>query len=464
MKLHSDIPISKYDDDIFDRKPIADKLATFIQYRSENKENDSFCIGVYGKWGEGKTSLVNMTIDKLKENKSDNIVISQYNPWLLKDQESILYDFFNTISDDDLGKKTIKFLKEYGAIVSLGLEGVLGLTGIPLAGKATSFSLNKIVKALPNSNQSVSELKKKVNKSLRESGKHLVVFVDDLDRLDREEIHAVLKLIRQNTDFENTTYILMMDYEVVSSSLQTKYSDANKNSGQEFLAKIVQFPLYLPQIQEYHLERFLFSKLDTLLSSLDNNDKIYNDAIEKAKSDIRNFVLPLFSTPREIIQYINILSFVVPTMYKELNLSDLCLLEALKKFSYECYKEIRDNKYVLLDISNTESQVLEYIANKNKSSKEVEDDKREIVKNIYKIQSNKHIASIIEYLLDDFVQSRQRNEIFYNNRLCNIIFFDKYFIYDTPVDILSEKFIDDIGYAIENNEEENLIELFNKIQ
>lgn len=463
MELHQDNPINKYEDDIFDRKRIADKLVTFINQRSEKAESNSFCIGVYGKWGEGKTSLMNMTIDKLMENKKDNIVISQYNPWLLKDQESILYDFFNTISNEDLGTKTIKFLKEYGAILSLGLEGILSLSATPLVEKAASFSINKIIKALPNSKQTVSQLKKKVNDSIKVSGKHLVIFVDDLDRLDREEMHAVLKLIRQNTDFENTTYILMMDYEIVSSSLQSKYGDGDNNAGREFLSKIIQFPLHLPQIQEHHLEVFLFQKLEKLFSTLNVNDIVYKEAIEKAKSDIKLYVLPLISTPREIIQYINILSFVVPTMYKELNLSDLCLLEALKKFSIKCYSKIKESKSLLLEINNKESLVFDYLLRNKRTEKEIQDERTENVANICSIDNNKKINSIINCLLDDYIQGKQREEGIYKNRLCNINFFDKYFIYDTPIDSVSQQLINEIEKLVINNKEEYLISLFNDI-
>lgn len=454
MSYHNDKPIFKSEEDIFKREPIAQNISDFIVHRSCNTSKDSYCIGIYGKWGEGKTSLANIIEEKLLQNKKDNIVIAKYNPWLLKDQESILYDFFNTISKEDLGLETIKCIKEYGALVSLGLKGISMLTAQPLLA-TIGFSLEKLIKVLPNHNQSVSKLKEKVNKSIIKSGKHLVVFVDDLDRLDKVEIHSVLKLIRQNTDFVNTTYVLMMDYVVVSNSLQSFYSECDdNNSGQKYLKKIVQFPLHLPVIQEQYLESFLFDKLNSLFESLNINEPIYIDAIIKTKEDIKNFVLPLFSTPREIIQYINVLKFVVPIMYKELNLSDLCLLEALKETDYNCYTRLWVNRYSIFNID------IDLILKSEEDAKIIQREK--IKKNVEKIigQSDYHSQGIINHLLYDYIQSNYMYSLSGNNKLSNKDFFEKYFIYDTPQNMISEKEIIEIEEAILNKNFEDSFKIF----
>jgi predicted KAP-like P-loop ATPase len=73
-------PIEKYDDDFLGRKKFAEHLAKSV---TEWKEKDSLVISLYGKWGIGKTSLLNMSIDYLNKNLNDENAYSivRFNPW-----------------------------------------------------------------------------------------------------------------------------------------------------------------------------------------------------------------------------------------------------------------------------------------------------------------------------------------------------------------------------------------------
>lgn len=64
MKYNNDNPIESPQEDLFERKYFSYYLAKGII----NLENDksSFVIGILGKWGEGKTSAINMTLKYLK--------------------------------------------------------------------------------------------------------------------------------------------------------------------------------------------------------------------------------------------------------------------------------------------------------------------------------------------------------------------------------------------------------------
>lgn len=62
--FNPDIPIQSSHDDLLDRKNFAKQLAqSILNY----DQNDSFNIGLYGKWGSGKTSVLNMTVEYLLE-------------------------------------------------------------------------------------------------------------------------------------------------------------------------------------------------------------------------------------------------------------------------------------------------------------------------------------------------------------------------------------------------------------
>ena len=62
--ISADLPIKKLSEDKLNRAAFAQSLAKTI---SQYSLTSSFTIGLYGEWGSGKTSLVNMILESLTE-------------------------------------------------------------------------------------------------------------------------------------------------------------------------------------------------------------------------------------------------------------------------------------------------------------------------------------------------------------------------------------------------------------
>ena len=62
--LSADEPIKKSEDDRLNRRSFAESLAKTIV---QNSFSSSFSIGLYGKWGSGKTSIVNMVLEAVEK-------------------------------------------------------------------------------------------------------------------------------------------------------------------------------------------------------------------------------------------------------------------------------------------------------------------------------------------------------------------------------------------------------------
>jgi hypothetical protein len=121
-----DRPIERIEDDLFGRGPIVDMISNAIIQKAKN-EHGCYVIGIYGKWGEGKSSVLNMVESKLLDNNDDNILISKFNPWLFKDQESLLLEFFNVLAADSKEKAIADKIKKYAPLVALGVQGMLNI-------------------------------------------------------------------------------------------------------------------------------------------------------------------------------------------------------------------------------------------------------------------------------------------------------------------------------------------------
>ena len=69
--ISSDLPIVNSSQDILNRSIFAKRLAETIL---QDTLADAFTIGLYGKWGSGKTSLVNMILEAVKD-IDDNAIV-----------------------------------------------------------------------------------------------------------------------------------------------------------------------------------------------------------------------------------------------------------------------------------------------------------------------------------------------------------------------------------------------------
>ena len=64
-KYSSDAPVSKIDDDEFSRWGFSERVAQVI---ADRQDPSSIIIGIYGAWGDGKTSVLNFIEQSLISN------------------------------------------------------------------------------------------------------------------------------------------------------------------------------------------------------------------------------------------------------------------------------------------------------------------------------------------------------------------------------------------------------------
>lgn len=355
--MFSDQAVKSSNEDLFDRKHFSERIAQIIASRTEK---ESIVIGVHAPWGEGKTSVLNMIVEKLGEHieKKNNtlldghIVLLKFNPWRFSDENQLLENFFFALAeklDDKIetnGEKIADLVRKY-AWVSSPLEAFkVGFFGVD-ASLNVEETLKKLSEAKPKAD--ISTLKERIEKILSESSKKIVVIMDDIDRLDKEEIQAIFRLVKLSADFPNTIYILSFDMERVSEALAEKYG--TKEAGKSFLEKIIQLSLPLPPLAS--------NKLIKLTS--DNINKLLNDnKIELPKNEDIEWSYFFFSTfgsylksPRLVKKFINNLWFSMSDAKDELNLFDLQTIEGVHTFFPDLYEIIRSNKNVfLLEPSN----------------------------------------------------------------------------------------------------------------
>ena len=115
----TDRPILTEEEDRFGRAPFARRIAETI---SHIQDPSSIVIGIYGAWGEGKTSVLNLMAECLKDNLS--VIVIRFNPWHFESTEKLLGGFFDTLGSalgkslPTLAEKVGGILKKYGGVLS----------------------------------------------------------------------------------------------------------------------------------------------------------------------------------------------------------------------------------------------------------------------------------------------------------------------------------------------------------
>ena len=325
---YSDKPISIKDEDKFQRYEFSKRIAQTI---IDRKEEDCIVIGVYGAWGEGKTSVINFIEKELKA--SENTISIKFNPWRYGEESSLLRQFFHqyaTALDATLSTKSEKIgelIQKYGKFLDVDIPGVgnIGEAAQGIGGALADIDIEK--------------LKERIEKIIKDNEKKVVVFIDDIDRLDKNEIYSIFRLVKLTADFKNTTYILSFDEDMVSSAIGDRFGSGNQDAGKSFLEKIVQVPLQIPIAQPGDLKLFCYNLVEKAMDT--NKIDISMDEIGRFNYQFANNILGRLTTPRLAVRYSNSISFSLPLLYGEANMVDLMLIEAVKIFYPKHYDFIK---------------------------------------------------------------------------------------------------------------------------
>jgi len=330
----ADRPIDLEEQDEFQRADFAKRIVRLIEHRGKA---DCLVIGVYGTWGEGKTSVIRM-IDSMLVS-SEIATTYRFNPWTFKEEGALLREFFFGLSRA-LDKKLLtgwdefaKHLKRYSGLLSIGLPGVKGV-------EATVEGLGDMIGDVGN-----EELKKRLGECLEKYERPIVIFLDDIDRLSKDEVHAVFRLVKLTGDLPNVTYVLCFDDEMVAAAIGERFGQGDVHAGRDFLEKVIQVPLRLPRIPvrgESGLQMYALGQIQNVLNSC--GVELSEGQAHDLHQRFDEAILPKLLTPREALRYSNALSFTIPMLSGEVNVVDLMLFEALRIFYPEYHKFVSEER------------------------------------------------------------------------------------------------------------------------
>ncbi len=373
IDFSSDHPIVTCGDDLLGRARFSADLANCIAgWRGEH----SLVIGLFGSWGCGKTSIKNMVTEHLKQSERRPLIVD-FNPWFWSRQELLIPQFFKELArvlpDSDkseeketLHKKVLKYAqtlafgqKAFSPLLS-AVKPLLYLTGLGFLNSALD-TLQKGAEQLSNvmaeapaaqdgsakEDQSISELKIEIGKGLSQLDTPVLIILDDIDRLQSEEIPLLFQLVKINADFPNIVYLLLCDRLNVEKALD----GVTNQSGQHYLSKIIQVPINVPHADPGRLSEILTKNIERIVCGWDVSDFDAGTGRDWRGNGIEQ-IMPFIKSIRDVRRFTSSFAFTINLFLVEgkleVNLIDLLGLETLRVFEPQLYERIYEFTDILL--------------------------------------------------------------------------------------------------------------------
>lgn len=329
--FETDLPIDKVKSDSLKRDNIAKELA--IKIKNTPIEEGAFSIGIESPWGDGKTSFLYLLCNHF--DKKETIII-KFNPWDYGKECNLVDAFFIEFREA---------LKEFDSSLSTNLTDYAHIL---------SDSNHDIIKFGAKfiecfSSQSIETKRMTINSAIKGIGKLILVVIDDLDRLDKDEIISVLKLIRNTANFPNMVFVSAYDREYLVETLKDDVCRSNK-----YLEKIFQYQFKLPEYDKSKLREILLKEGEKFILDKDKTDfrrAIGEDLIISSRPGI---ILSNIDNIRDVYRFLNSFIFVYQRLQGEIVVKDLMLVELLRmkyNYVYELLSK-EHQKYLIIDYNN----------------------------------------------------------------------------------------------------------------
>ena len=324
--IEDNIKIQK---DLFGRNQIINNLSSSIS--SSMKYNNCFTIGVVGEWGSGKSTIIELVKEDINKNEILNknvVIVDDFDPWAIKSQDALVLAFYNTIIEN-LGENIDYFKRKkiQNALINIS-------TNIPYIGKGIgSFFDNRI-----DDYTEYKEIKADLKEKLENSNKRLIFIIDNLDRMNSNNVLFLLTLIGTLFKLPNMTYIVAYDKD----RMNTIFKIDKINS--KYLEKIINKEIVIPKIHDSVKQNIFYNCLKKC---------IIWEGCDEFSDEIPKKIATKFDNIRSFIKFLNLIIYDIN--YTSLYQYDYLIIRTIEFLDYNLYLKIYDNKDFVTKIIKDEN-------------------------------------------------------------------------------------------------------------
>lgn len=296
-----------------------DLIKTFL-IGNKDQFHEIKMFSLYGEWGSGKSSLMKYLEKELKTDFNTFF----FEAWEFEKDENLAMSLLEYITSKkvDITEKLCSDILKYGGRILRGLGKSIKLNiplfpnglGIELDPSAFVEEISKkeeltFYKALESFKTEFIRFEDEITNG--DKPKYNVVFIDDLDRCEPEQVLNLLSAIKLFFTYgEKTIFFCGIDKKAVEQAVKTKYGEIVKAN--EYLEKIFDISFSMPYNND--LLKMISYYFNTTAYELGAD-------IEPINSRVSDFFLYLeFTNPRRVKKVLN--KYQILRNIKSLNLSE----------------------------------------------------------------------------------------------------------------------------------------------
>jgi hypothetical protein len=318
-----DNPILVTNEDILGRGAVVDSLVRAIV-------SDRLpVVALTGDFGDGKTSVLNLLSVALDKRK--DVLSVRFSPWLPMDQSTLVSTFFDSVLEKIETKLFVPRIKRNFVQFSRALFSVVPRLPVSL----------KDLFETPSQSKQIDELEQ----NLSRLPVRVAVLLDDMDRMHKDELDVLFKLIRGVPEFPHITYVCAFHPDALVQTQRSGLPEESRQEAQHFLEKFFPDRIALPKIEESLLAdefcKRLYAICDqgNLIMEPKERQEFQDNFQILWQSSIKGYL----SNLRRLKLLTNRLARSLPLVGQEVNVRDFIVLELVRMIDPIVYEEIYRN-------------------------------------------------------------------------------------------------------------------------
>jgi len=441
--LEPDLPVPEGGRDLLDRRELIDSVVSTILLEPPP------IIAVTGKYGDGKTSFLNLVLGELSKSQEIEVpIIVRFSPWLAGDSNALVLSLLTSI---------VASVKR-----SLFVPGLSGdatryartlLSAVPWTEKL------KDLIGEPSQEGRIDALVKRIARVRR----RVLVVLDDLDRMEAKELETVLKVLRGSDKLSNITFLCAFDKGEVSLILKKTRPHQETSV---FIEKFFPVEFRLPEIGSEQLRTFFAQRVERALERGGLQDE---DLAKSGEQAWDSGLGQHFPNLRKIKVFFNRINRSLELIAHEVNVWDFVRLELIRDITPSLYGLIFRNPDrfweggLAFEVwTKSPTRYDEDRAGKSRA---------EFYKNnVETIVDSPQVIQLLSNLFPYFAAFRQGSkhetpsaaEAERNKRLFHPRYFWQYFLLKVPSQLFSQKEFSAFISSLQRLDEEDVAQLFSK--
>ena len=348
---------SESEHDFLNFTEVADQIATL----ATNPGLLPISIGVFGSWGTGKSTVLQLVEGKLPKSGENAPIIVRFDAWMYQGFDDARAALMEVVSRKLLSlaesKETfidkakdfagrVNYFRGLGMIADFGIGMALGIPpglltraggalSSMLSGAGSADDYGELKKDVSDAKKGLSGLIKPAEKRTppqeieafrREFGEllfglktSLVLFIDNLDRCLPDVAIGTLEAVRLFLFMPRTAFIIAADEDMIRHSVAKHFNDPNAAHVRDYLDKVIQVPLRVPQVGTEDLRAYMYSLFVALAAphKLADVQKYLMEALQqgwRGKTFDKAAIATLAGEPPELLDSLAIADVMAPIL------------------------------------------------------------------------------------------------------------------------------------------------------